>query len=97
MTKKSIIIIAVTLIAMIVALKSIKASMDESMERQLTVIEVIRTSSMVQLTKHEYAMPEELAARLTEVPFREITAIWSFERRRLLISLTIAMAILLEE
>jgi hypothetical protein len=79
MTKKSIVIIAVTLIAMIVALKSIRASMDESMERQLTVIEVIPTSSEVQLVKYDYANSEELAARLTEVPFREITAIWSFD------------------
>jgi hypothetical protein len=44
-----------------------------------TTIEIIRTSSAVQLSAHPYAMPEELAARLTGVQFREVTAIWEFD------------------
>jgi hypothetical protein len=77
--KKNVLIITVVLIAMIAALKTIRASMDTSMEKQMVSIEVIRTSSEVKLTKHEYAMPEELAARLSDVPFREVTAVWEFD------------------
>ncbi len=44
-----------------------------------TDIEVIQTSSAVKLSSNPYAMPEELAARLTDVQFREVTAIWEFD------------------
>lgn len=44
-----------------------------------TDILVIKTCSEIKLSAHQYAMPEELAMRLRDVPFREITAIWEFD------------------